>query len=116
MDAAQALRLRGLTRDQRIALLPEPSDEEKHAARNAAALRAAEEELRMREQRFCVLSVGTPVRTDIYGFRGLEARVVRDDGPALHRDRKVTIEKVAGRNAGETAVVSRDRVKPVSGF
>lgn len=95
------------------ALLPEPSAAEKQAARKAAF----EEQFEVKRDTpaFPVLALGTLVRSDVYGFRGHDAKVLRDDGPAENSDRKVTIEKVTGRRAGEIASLSRSRVKPVPG-
>lgn len=89
----------------------EPSQAEKRANREQIRKAIEAEQLAARTARSFVLAPGTPITTDIYGFRGHAAQVVRDDGPAEASNRKVQIRKISGRNAGEEATVSRDRLK-----
>ena len=97
------------------ALIPEPTAEQKKAAHDAAREEEAQIQLRKRANAFFVLAQGMLVRTDISGWQHIDACVVSDDGPADKRDRRITIQKVSGRNAGEVTTISRDRVKLVSG-
>ena len=116
MTPEQHKHISQMTLEEIKALIPEPTAEEKKAAHDAVRAEDVQRQLRMRAHAFFVLAAGTSVTTDIYGFRGHDARVVRDDGPADKRDRKVMLEKVSGRNAGEVVTVSRDRVRPVLGI
>ena len=115
MNPEQHKHISKMTLEERCALIPEPTAEEKKAAHDAARHAESQRQLRMRETAFFVLAPGTLVRTDISGWQHMDACVMRDDGPAIQRDRKITIQKISGRRAGDTTTISRDRVKPVSG-
>ena len=101
-----------LSMADKMALIPEPTREAKQASHELA--RAEQELTRLDRKReaYALLVPGTPVRLDIYGWRGHDVRVVSDDGPAHLPTRKIKLEKISGRNAGETTLASRDRVKP----
>lgn len=55
--------------------------------------------------------LGKTVRTDVSGWRLINARVVADGGPARDGARKIAIEKIEGRRVGERITVRRDRVR-----
>ena len=101
----------------RLALFPEPTREVKQAAHEAAKADQERTRLDRKHNASSILEPGTTVRIDIYGWRGHDARVVSDDGPANLGHRRIKLEKISGRNAGETTLVSRERVKcvPVAG-
>ena len=88
----------------------EPTKAERQANKHRLIKEREAELLAARSNKYFVLATGTLARTDIYGWRGHEACVVSDPGPAEAWDRRVILQKINGRTAGETVTVSRDRV------
>ena len=88
----------------------EPTPAEKQVLKVQLRKEREVEQRAERAGKFFVMAPGTPVRTDVYGFKDHAAQVLRDEGPADEINRKITIQKISGRNAGESITVSRDRV------
>ncbi len=55
------------------------------------------------------------VRADVCFWRGHDARVTWDEGPARDGSRQIEIERIHGPRAGEKITVRRDRVALVPG-
>jgi hypothetical protein len=92
----------------------EPTEAQKAEVHERARTEAVRLDRERRDNAFPVLT-DQVVRADVGFWRGHDARVVRDDGPARDGTRTIEIARLHGPRAGEKIAVRRDRVSLVPG-
>jgi hypothetical protein len=96
-----------MTIAERLAMYPDPDPERIKEVHERNRIETPLREAERRANAWPVYQPGTIVRVQIGGWRLLEARVVKDEGPASDGERVITCEKLL---RDEQCKVKRDRV------